>query len=100
MTVYNGFSLDSPPRGDSNGYTQNIISVYKRKSPLIFSKSATMGFFFKGLKNEFETARVNEPSGFEPLKFYCSLFCVVVYLYAVKCAECNNIVCKYIVFNH
>ena len=30
-----------------------------------------MGFFSKGLKNEFETARVNEPSGFEPLKFYC-----------------------------
>ena len=29
------------------------------------------GIFSKGLKNEFETARVNEPSGFEPLKFYC-----------------------------
>ena len=29
-----------------------------------------MGFFSKGLKNEFETARVNEPSVFEPLKFY------------------------------
>ena len=27
--------------------------------------------FFKGLKNEFETAVVNEPSVFEPLKFYC-----------------------------
>ena len=25
----------------------------------------------KGLKNEFETAVVNEPSVFEPLKFYC-----------------------------
>ena len=24
-----------------------------------------------GLKNEFETAVVNEPSVFEPLKFYC-----------------------------
>ena len=33
-----------------------------------------MGFFFsKGLKNEFETAVVNEPSVFEPLKFYCIL---------------------------
>ena len=30
-----------------------------------------MGFFSKGLKNEFETAVVNEPSVFEPLKFYC-----------------------------
>ena len=33
--------------------------------------SAAMGFFPKGLKNEFETAVVNEPSVFEPLKFYC-----------------------------
>ena len=30
-----------------------------------------MGFFYKGLKNEFETAVVNEPAVFEPLKFYC-----------------------------
>ena len=30
-----------------------------------------MGFFSKELKNEFETAVVNEPSMFEPLKFYC-----------------------------
>ena len=27
--------------------------------------------FFKGFKNEFVTAKVNEPSVFEPLKFYC-----------------------------
>ena len=33
--------------------------------------STAMGFFSKGLKQEFETAVVNEPSGFEPLKFYC-----------------------------
>ena len=33
--------------------------------------SAAMEFFSKGLKNEFETALVNEPSVFEPLKFYC-----------------------------
>ena len=30
-----------------------------------------MGFFSKGLKNEFETAMVNKPLVFEPLKFYC-----------------------------
>ena len=30
-----------------------------------------MGLFNKGLKNEFETAVVNEPSVFEPLKFNC-----------------------------
>ena len=33
--------------------------------------SATMGIFSKGLKKEFETAAVNEPSVFEPMKFYC-----------------------------
>ena len=33
--------------------------------------SAAMGFFPKGLKNDFETAVVNEPSVLEPLKFYC-----------------------------
>ena len=30
-----------------------------------------MGVCSKGLINEFETAVVNEPSVFEPLKFYC-----------------------------
>ena len=34
-----------------------------------------MGFFSKGLKNEFETAVVNEPSAFELLKFYCICVC-------------------------
>ena len=32
-----------------------------------------MGFCSKGLKKELETAVVNEPSVFEPLKFYCAL---------------------------
>ena len=32
-----------------------------------------MGFFSKGLKNEFETAVVNESSVFEPLEVYCML---------------------------
>ena len=35
------------------------------------TKSVGMGFCSKGLKNEFETAVVNEPSVFEPLNFYC-----------------------------
>ena len=42
-----------------------------KKNTLNYPKSAAMGFFSKGLKNEFETAVVNEPSVFEPLKFYC-----------------------------
>ena len=67
------FSLESPHRGDSNEYTQYTIFNMKKKNTLNYPKSAAMGFFSKGLKNEFETAVVNEPSVFEPLKFYCSL---------------------------
>ena len=42
-----------------------------KKNTLNYHKSAVMVFFFKGLKNVFETAVVNEPSVFEPLQFYC-----------------------------
>ena len=70
------FSLESPHRGDSNVYTQYTIFNMNKKNTLNYPKSAAMGFFFKGLKNEFEIAVVNEPSVFEQLKFYCiSLQC-------------------------
>ena len=46
------------------------FSTSNRKSPYIILNLEGMGFS-KGLKNEFETAMVNEPSVFEPLKFYC-----------------------------
>ena len=52
--------------------TQNIpfsINI-KKKITLNYPKSAAMGFFSKGPKNEFETAVVNEPSVSEPLRFY------------------------------
>ena len=65
------FSLESPRRGDSNEYTQYTIFNIKKKITLNYPKSAAMGFCSKGLENEFETAMVNEPSVFEPLKFYC-----------------------------
>ena len=65
------FSLESPQRGDSNEYTQRTIFNIKKKIILIYPKYAAMGFCSKGLKDEFETAMVNEPSVFEPLKFYC-----------------------------
>ena len=45
-----------------------------KKNILNYPKSAAMGFFSKGLKNEFETAVVNEPSVVKPLKFYCIIF--------------------------
>ena len=65
------FSLESPHRGNSNEYTQYTIFNIKIKIGLNYSKSAVMGYFSKGLKYEFETALVNEPSVFKPLKFYC-----------------------------
>ena len=66
------FSLESPHRGDSNEYTQYTIFNIKKKITLNYPKSAAMDFCSKGLKSEFETAMVNEPSVFEPLKFYCT----------------------------
>ena len=71
MKVCCVFSLESPQRGDSNEYTQCTIFNIKKKIILIYPKYAAMGFCSKGLKNEFETAMVNVPSVFEPLKFYC-----------------------------
>ena len=65
------FSLESPHRGDSNEYTQyTIFNMNKKKHPKL-SQIYSSGHLSKGLKNEFETAMVNEPSVFEPLKFYC-----------------------------
>ena len=58
-------------RIDSNEYTQYTVFNIKTKITLNYPKSEAKGLFSKGLKNEFETAEVNEPSVFEPLKFYC-----------------------------
>ena len=68
------FSLESTHRGDSNEYTQYTIFIIKKKITLDYPKSAAMGFFFWRLKHEFEPAIVDEPSVFEPLKFYCISF--------------------------
>ena len=51
-------------------YTIFHFQYEKEKHPKL-SQICSYGFFSKGLKNEFETAMVNEPSVFEPLKFYC-----------------------------
>ena len=71
MMVYCVFSLESPHRGDSNEYTQYTIFNMKKKNIIYYSKSAAMGFYSKGPKNEFETAVIKEPSVLEPLKFCC-----------------------------
>ena len=65
-------SLESYHRGDSNECTQyTIFNVEKRNSPLIIP-NLQLWDFFKGLKNEFETAWLNEPSVSEPLKVFCT----------------------------
>ena len=54
--------------------TQHTILNIKKENHSYYSNiiiSAGMGFS-KGLKDEFETAMVNEPSVFEPLKLYCT----------------------------
>ena len=80
MEVCCVFSLESPPMGDSNEYTQyTIVSIKKEKIPLIVLSLPLWGFF-KGLKNEFETAMVNELSVFEPLKSYCMYITIAVSL--------------------
>ena len=66
------FSLESPHRGDSNEYIQyTVCNMEKEQHPKLFQLCSNR-IYSKGLKNEFETAVVNEPSVFEPLKFYCT----------------------------
>ena len=43
----------------------------KKKITHNYPISSWDGIFSKGLKNQFQTAMVNEPSVFEQLKFYC-----------------------------
>ena len=64
------FSTESPHRGDSNEYTKYTIVNIKKNQPEL-SRVCIYGIFSKGLKSEFETTVVNEPSVFEPLKVCC-----------------------------
>ena len=85
------FSLESPHRGDSNGHTQYTIFIIKTKNNLDYPKSAAMGFFL-GTQQRVRNSRVNEPSVFEPLKFYSIIVfqfpllpdCTYVYLHSCK----------------
>ena len=49
--------------------THNI--PFSKENHPILSQICSYGILSMGLKNEFEAAVVNEPSVFEPLKFYC-----------------------------
>ena len=52
--------------------THNIPFSIKKENHTQLFQICSQGIFSKGLKNEFETAVVNEPSVFKPLKFYCT----------------------------
>ena len=79
------FSLESPHRGDSKEYTQYTIFNLKNEKHPKLSHICSYVIFSKGLWSEFETAVVNEPSVFEPLKFYCKW----------KHHDLTNILCIY-----
>ena len=69
------FSLESHHRGDRgdfNEYTKYTIFNMGEKITLNYPKLCSYGIFSKGIKIEIETAMVNDPSVFEPLKVYCS----------------------------
>ena len=70
MKVYCVFTLESPHRGDSNVYTQYTFFQYDKEKHPHLSQICSYGIFSKRLKNEFERSVVNEPSVFEPLRFY------------------------------
>ena len=95
MKAYCAFSLESPHLSDSNEYKQFTIFNMKKKNTLNYPKSADMGFFSKGFKNEFEIAVVYEPSVFEPLKFYCiykqCFTCLIIILNCLH-QDCVDIV--------
>ena len=59
----------SPHRSDSNEYTQHTFARYKKKISLNYPH-IVFGGNLCGLQNVFDSSMVNEPSGFEPLKFY------------------------------
>ena len=48
------------------------LKIYKNENQPKLSQICNYGICSKGPKNEFETTVVNEPSVFEPLKFYCT----------------------------
>ena len=47
---------------------------YEQEKYIKLSQICSYGLLSKGLKNEFETDVVNEPSVFKPVKFYCTYF--------------------------
>ena len=79
------FLLESPHRGDSNEYTQyTILHVKKENHPKLF-QICSYGFLFQGTEERVRNSRGNEPSVFEPLKFYCTGSCLIIILGLKQC---------------
>ena len=77
MKIYCVFSLELPQRDNSKEYTEYILILnIKKKVILNYPIICNYGICSKGLKKKFETAVVNKPSVFEPLKFYCNYDCL------------------------
>ena len=97
--VYCVYSLESPQRGDSNKYTQYTISQYKKEIRPKLSQICNYVICSKGPKKEFEPAVVNEPSAFEPLKFYCKCepktTCLEYHLFLISQKLFYSPPCKY-----
>ena len=72
--------------------THNIpFSQYKKRRITLNCPKSAAKIFSKGLKNMFETALVNEPSVFEPLKFYCNSVFAYFLIAFGKTAETKSI---------
>ena len=72
MKVCGGFFFESPHEAILMSTTIYHLQYNKENRPKL-SQICSNVFISKGLKNEFETAVVNEPSVFEPTKFYCNV---------------------------
>ena len=70
------FSIEWPHRCHSNEYTQYTVYNIKKKNHTKLSQICSQGIFSLGFKNEIKTAVVDEPSVFEPLKFYSIYMCM------------------------
>ena len=65
--------------------THNISFLNTKKNHPKLSQICNYGICSMGPKNEFEPAVVNEPSVFEPSKFYCTCMSRSLLLLLVWC---------------
>ena len=66
------------------------VQYKKKENNTKLSQMYSQGIFSYGLKNEFETAVVNETSVFEPLKFYLSYIKEYSLLHFLKLMICKS----------